>query len=123
MQREMTFLYEVRAMQNAPDELVKKCRDALDAIRLCVQLSGYTHEFLAETLGIDRGAFSRMMQGRASFPDRKRIDLMSLCGNRAPAQFDALMTGCELRELSAAARIRELEEQLEAAKAAERAAA
>ena len=105
-------------MKNAPTELVKKCRHGLDAIRLCVQLSGHTHEYLAEQLGIDKGHWSRIMQGKAWFPDTKRIDLMSLCGNRAPAQFDALMTGCELVEMSKEARIRELEAQLAAAKAA-----
>lgn len=105
-------------MQNAPDELVKKCRHGLDAIRLCVQLSGHTHEHLAKELVIDKGHFSRIMQGKASFPDTKRIQLMSLCGNRAPAQFDALMTGCELVEMSKEARIRELEAKLAAAKAA-----
>ena len=118
MQREMPFLYEVRAMQNAPDELVKKCRHGLDAIRLCVQLSGYTHEHVAEKLNIDKGHMSRLMQGKGNFPDTKRIDLMTLCNNRAPAQFDALMTGCELVELSKEARIRELEAQLAAARAA-----
>jgi hypothetical protein len=118
MQREMPFLYEVRAMQNAPDELVKKCRHGLDAIRLCIQLSGHTHEFLCDELHIDKGHFSRIMQGKAWFPDTKRIELMNLCGNRAPAQFDALMTGCNLVELSKDARIRELEEQLAAARAA-----
>ena len=105
-------------MQNAPDELVKKCRHGLDAIRLCVQLSNYTNEHIANELGIDKGHFSRVMQGKANFPDTKRIELMSLCGNRAPAQFDALMTGCELVEMSKEARIRELEAQLAAAKAA-----
>lgn len=101
-------------MQNAPEELVKKCRHGLDAIRLCVQLSGHTHEFLAKELSIDKGHFSRLMQGKASFPDIKRIQLMTLCGNRAPAQYDALMTGCRLEELNTDARIRELKAQLEA---------
>jgi len=105
-------------MQNAPDELVKRCRHGLDAIRLCIQLSGHSHEFICEQLRINKGHFSRIMQGKAWFPDTKRTDLMSLCGNRAPAQFDALMTGCELVELSKEARIRELEKQLAEARAA-----
>lgn len=112
MQREMPFFDAVRPMQNAPDELVKKCRHGLDAIRLCIQLSGHTHDFIREELCIDKGHFSRIMQGKAWFPDTKRIQLMTLCQNRAPAQFDALMTGCELVELSKEARIRELEQQL-----------
>lgn len=105
-------------MQNAPEELVKKCRHGLDAIRLCIQLSGHTHEFLCAELHIDKGHFSRIMQGKANFPDTKRIELMNLCGNRAPAQYDALMTGCRLEELSKEARIKELEELLASMRAA-----
>lgn len=105
-------------MENAPDELVKRCKHGLDAIRLCIQLSGFSHEHIAEELRIDKGHFSRIMQGKANFPDTKRIDLMIFCNNRAPAQFDALMTGCELVEMSKEARIRELEAQLKAIKAA-----
>lgn len=112
MQREMPFLIQVQDMNNAPEELIKKCRHGLDAIRLCIQLSGHTHEYLCDELHIDKGHFSRIMQGKAWFPDTKRIELMNLCGNRAPAQFDALMTGCELVELSKDAKIRELEQQL-----------
>lgn len=118
MQREMPFFGEVRALQHAPLELVKRCRHGLDAIRLCIQLSGHTHDFIREQLNIDKGHFSRIMQGKAWFPDTKRIELMTICGNRAPAQFDALMTGCELVELSKDAKIRELEEQLKALRAA-----
>jgi hypothetical protein len=29
------------------------------------------------------------MQGRANFPDRRRIQLMQVCGNYAPLQYDA----------------------------------
>lgn len=114
MQKEMPFLGETRGLQNAPDELVRCCRHGLDAIRLCIQLSGHTHEFLGEKLGIDKGHFSRIMQGKAWFPDTKRIDLMNLCGNRAPAQFDAVMTGCDLVEKSKDAQILALKAQLAA---------
>lgn len=112
MQKEMPFLSEARGLSNAPEELVRKCRHGLDAIRLCIQLSSHTHEFLCGELRIDKGHFSRIMQGKAWFPDTKRIDLMTLCGNRAPAQFDAFMTGCDLVEKSKDAKIRELEQQL-----------
>ncbi|PYE21353.1 hypothetical protein C7410_115196 [Paraburkholderia silvatlantica] len=118
MQREMPVHGEPRGLQNAPDELVRMCRHGLDAIRLCVQLSGYTHEHIGSELGIDKGHFSRIMQGKACFPDTKRTDLMNFCGNRAPAQYDALMTGCDLVEKSKDAKIRELEEQLAQLRAA-----
>ncbi|MDE1139937.1 MAG: hypothetical protein PW999_09840 [Paraburkholderia tropica] len=114
MQKEMPFLAETRGLQNAPEELVQKCRHGLDAIRLCIQLSGNTHEYLCAELGIDKGHFSRIMQGKAWFPDTKRIELMNLCGNRAPAQYDAIMTGCDLVEKSKEAQILALKAQLAA---------
>lgn len=69
--------------------LVQRCKDPLEAIILCVQLSEFSQEVVAEKLGIDKGNFSRMMHGRANFPDRKRIQLMQVCRNYAPLQFDA----------------------------------
>ncbi|SOY65624.1 hypothetical protein CBM2586_B10219 [Cupriavidus phytorum] len=118
MQREIRVLGEARALKDAPAELVSMCRTGLDAIHLCIQLSGYGHYFIAEELGIDKGHMSRMMQGKAGFPTDKRIKLMELCGNRAPVQFEALGVGCELVELSKDAQIRALEKQLAALKAA-----
>jgi hypothetical protein len=43
---------------------------------------------------------------------------MALCGNRAPAQFEALHLNCDLVERSKEARIRELEAELERARMA-----
>lgn len=112
MQRQIPVMGEVRQVKDAPVELVKMCDDELDAIRLCIQLSRYSHDFIRERLSIDKGHFSRMMQGKAGFPTAKRVDLMNLCGNRAPAQYEAMRLGCELVELSKDAQIRALEQQL-----------
>lgn len=118
MQRQIPILGEARKVSDAPVDLVKMCDDELDAIRLCIQLSRYTHDFIREQLRIDKGHFSRMMQGQAGFPTSKRVDLMTLCGNRAPAQYEAMRLGCELVEMSKDQQIRELEAQLAALKAA-----
>lgn len=117
MQREMPVHGEPRKLKDAPAELVGMCEDELDAVRLCIQLSSFTHEFIGKELSIDKGHFSRMMQGQAGFPTHKRLALMRLCGNRAPIQFEAMHSGCELVE-SKEAKIRQLEEQLAAARAA-----
>lgn len=77
-------------------DLVKKCRNRLDAVRLCVQLSGMSNESVAASLEIDKGNFSRMMQGRTNFPDAKSVTLMELCGNYAPMQYEAWACGFEL---------------------------
>jgi hypothetical protein len=76
--------------------LVQKCKDGLEAIQLCVQLSGYSSQEVARQCGIDKGNFTRMMQGRANFPDRKRVLLMRVCRNYAPLQYEALACDFEL---------------------------
>ena len=112
-QREMPLLGEARRPTLAPWELVKACRDESDAIRLCVQLSSLSHETLAARLGIDKGHWSRMMQGRAHFPSQKKLSLMRECGNYAPLQFVSWACGFDLQERSKDVRIRELEAELE----------
>jgi hypothetical protein len=97
-QREMAVLGEPKKLHDAPIDLVKMCEDELDAIRLCIQLSRFTHEFIGKELSIDKGHFSRMMQGQAGFPTTKRLALMRLCGNRAPLQYEAMQAGCKLLE-------------------------
>ena len=112
-QREMPMLGEPRRPKMAPWELVKVCKDELDAIRLCVQLSRLSNEALAARLGIDKGHWSRIMQGRAHFPSQKKLSLMHECGNYAPLQFVSWACGFDLQERAKDARIRELEAELE----------
>lgn len=119
MQREMGLLGNVkREPQAVSADLLRLCKTRLDAIRLCVQLSGYSRDLICEELEIDKGHFSRMMSGRAHFPDAKSIDLMRLCGNYAPVQFEAMELGLDLRKDDKQARINELRRQLAEAEAA-----
>jgi hypothetical protein len=78
--------------------LISKCHDEIEALQLCVQLSRYKYEVLAEKLGIDKGHFTRIMQGQGHLPARKRTQLMSICGNLAPVQFDCLRFGLKVKE-------------------------
>ena len=112
-QREMPLLGEARRPKLAPWELVKACKHELAAVHLCIQLSGFTDEVVAERLGIDKGHMSRIMRGRAHFPSRKITALMDLCGNYAPLQYLSWACGFDLQERSKDVRIRELEAELE----------
>lgn len=78
--------------------LVAKCRDGQDAILLCVHLSRLANEEIAFQLSIDKGHWTRIMQGRGNLPERKRTQLMSICGNLAPVQYDSLKFGMKLVE-------------------------
>ena len=96
-----------------PIEFIKACKDELAALNLCMNLSNLSDEAIRDTLGIDKGHFSRLRKGRGNFPAQKRIALMQLCGNRAPVQYEAHRLNCELVDLSKEAVIRELEQQLQ----------
>lgn len=114
----MTFFNDLPAPKLVDDQLIKLCKNRLDAIRLCAQLSNFSHEMISEQLGIDKGHWSRIMQGKAHFPDAKSVDFMYLCGNLAPMQYEAMATGYELVKSAAEKRVLELERELMAAKAA-----
>jgi hypothetical protein len=118
MQREMPFLGQCKKGQMVNEELIRQCRHRLDAIRLCIQLSGLSNEYIGECLGIDKGHFTRIMQGKAWFPDTKSIDLMTLCGNYAPLQYEAWATGFELFKDAKAQRLQELKAEIAALEAA-----
>lgn len=105
-QRQIPILSECPKPKLAEWRLVEACRDGLDAIRLCIQLSHLSQEAVGDYLGIDKGHMSRMMNGRAYFPDTKRTDLMTICGNFAPLQYDAMRAGMELVDSDVLAAVR-----------------
>lgn len=117
-QREIPILSEARKCVDVPIELVKACKDELAALNLCMNLSNLSDEAIRDKLHIDKGHFSRMRKGRGNFPANKRLELMVLCGNRAPVQFEALHLNCDLVEKTKDALIRELEQQLAEARRA-----
>ena len=114
LQQEMPLLGEVRRPELVADELIRACRHRLDAIRLCVHLSGMSNDELARRLGIDPGHWTRIMQGRAWFPDPKSVDLMHLCGNYAPLQYEAQACKFRLVKVDHEEEIRDLRARLAA---------
>lgn len=110
-QREMPMLGEVKGLEPAPMELVERCKDELQAIQLCIQLSGLSYDAVCDQLGIDNGHWTRIIHGRAHFPTRKRTALMTLCGNYAPLQYELSALGLpQIQENERQKEIRKLEE-------------
>jgi hypothetical protein len=97
-QREIPCMGVLRRAELVDWALIAKCEDEIAALQLCVQLSRLNYETVAFKLGIDRGHFTRIMQGHGHLPARKRTQLMALCGNLAPIQYDCLRFGFRLRE-------------------------
>ncbi|WP_407280580.1 hypothetical protein U5817_09870 [Aromatoleum evansii] len=118
MQREMPMMAAARRPKEVEPKLLEMCRHRLDAIRLCIQLSGLSHETIAEELGLDKGHLCRILQGKAYFPDTRTIKLMELCGNIAPMQWEAQAMGYQLSADSKAQRKAELMAELAALEAA-----
>jgi hypothetical protein len=109
MQREIPVLGEVGKLKDAPIELVNMCDDELDAVRLCIQLSKFSHEFIGKQLSIDKGHFSRIMQGGAGYPTQKRVRLMEMCGSIAPVQYECMRLGKVAIDISEYERLRAIE--------------
>lgn len=110
-QRPMPFMAEVRKPALVDWNLIAKCEDEIQAIQLCVQLSRYQYDTVAFKLGIDKGHFTRIMQGHGHLPAKKRTQLMSICGNLAPMQFDCLKFGFKLKEHDVEAELAEVEQR------------
>jgi hypothetical protein len=89
VQRDIGGVSDVTVEPVAVDmALIKMCRNELDAVNLCIDMSHMSDEALCFRLGIDKGHWSRMRKGRAHFPTAKRLDLMQLAGNFAPLQYE-----------------------------------
>jgi hypothetical protein len=117
-QREMPFLSVVKGPQPVPAAFIQACGNELEALNLCMNLSRLSDEVIRERLGIDKGHFSRIRKGRGNFPPNKRVELMNLCGNLAPVQYEAFRVGFDLQERAKDARIAELQAEIERLKVA-----
>ncbi len=90
VQRDFAGVVEIREPVWIDWRMVETCKDELDAVNLCINLSGHKDEWLCSQISIDKGHWSRMRKGVAHFPTAKRLDLQRLCGNWAPLQFEML---------------------------------
>jgi len=117
-QRQIPLLAEARKPELVDPALIQKLDSEEEAILLCVHLSRLSYEAICSRLGIDKGHWSRILQGRAHFPTRKRLALMQLCGNLAPIQYEALRAGLTIYENPAAKRKAELIAELATLEAA-----
>jgi transcriptional regulator with XRE-family HTH domain len=92
------LLGEMRSPVELPWDLIARCNDEHEALLLCVHYSRLSNEEIARRLGIDKSHWTRIMQGRGNLPARKRTPLMSICGNIAPIQYEAMRFGRELKD-------------------------
>ena len=118
MQRELAVHGEVRKVMFVDSKLMEMCDDGMDAIRLCIHLSGFTYGFVSDDMGINAGNFSRVLQGNGNFPTNKRVRLMELCKNLAPLQFECNALGLVPVPVDEYERLMDLVAELDAIKSA-----
>jgi len=111
-QLRLPMLSEAGTPALADDSILRHCDSMLDAIHLCIHLSHLPHEAICKRLGIDKGHWSRLLQGQAHFPPNKMQALMELAGNYAPLQWLAAACGFELFKDAKAQRVAELRAEL-----------
>lgn len=111
-QKSLPLLSTATAPESVEPSIVSRCDSMLDAIHLCIYLSRLPHEAICSRLNIDKGHWSRMLQGQAHFPPNKLIPLMELAGNYAPLQWMASACGFELFKDAKQARVAELRAEL-----------
>lgn len=118
MQRHLAFVGEASKPSKVDPLRLNMCDSLLDAIHLCIHMSHLPHYAIAERLGVDRGHWTRMMQGQAHFPTNKITMLMETCGNYAPLQWLAIASGFDVFEDAKAKRKEELIRELRELEAA-----
>jgi hypothetical protein len=115
-QREMPLVAEVAAPHLASEQFVSVASwDG--SLRYAVQRSGFDDYEVADELDISHGYMSRLMRGTANLDGDRLVNLMRITRSVAPLQWLAGQMGFDLvARDSRSARIRELEQQLEAAR-------
>lgn len=89
---------EAKGPEMLPDEVIRSIKNGREAILVCIdhRKVRYPMSDIAALLGIDKGHFSRILNRQAHFPDEKRPELMRICGNLAPLQYEAMAFGYRL---------------------------
>jgi hypothetical protein len=104
-----------------PEEIARK-KSLGAALELCAEVAGFDlDKQLQQTLGVDKGQFSRWQSGQEGIKWDKFTALMDACGNDAPLLWMLHARGYDLHsirrvETAVERENRELREQLAAAR-------
>ena len=99
-QSDFAILGETQKPETVPEKLIERCNSLLQSVKLCIQYSHHSYETVREYLNIDKGNFSRMMNGSVNLPLKKIPALMFFCGNLAILQYLAREMGYGLIPLA-----------------------
>ncbi len=82
-----------------PIEIIALQPNLMGAINLCINTSGLEDKEIYSVLEIDPGHWTRVRKGEAHFPPNKIEELMNLCNNEIPLQWQANKRGQALIRL------------------------
>jgi hypothetical protein len=97
-------------------EQVRACPNEVAAIDLACRCSGLMDKQIADDLDIDEGNWSKLRRGQRGFMPGQRIHFMNVVGNQILREWEEESLGFDSQSLRV--HRSELEEQLEAEKAA-----
>lgn len=121
MQMEMPFFDVVGDPEKLPEYLIARCRNECDAVVLCWNRRKvkYSLTDAALYMGMPKSHLSNILSGKKYLPFDFRVRFQALCGNWAIRQYEDAVCGFESERITPdQRRIRELESQLQALKAA-----
>ena len=86
-------------MDDVADSILAAKPDLLAAINLCINVSGYQDQQVAEALNVSITQLSKYLSGQHNFPPNLIIKLMKFCGNLIPLRWLALKSGQKIEPL------------------------
>ena len=110
------FLAEVRAPIKTDEGFIRRA-DSVGSLRIAAQQSGKDDFEIADDLHMSHGYMSKVLHGTAGLHGNRLVAFMRVTGSLAPLQWLAEQMGCDVVQRdSRAARIAELEAELQAMK-------
>lgn len=86
-------------VDDVADSILAAKPDLLAAINLCINVSGYQDQQVAEHLGVSITQLSKYLSGAHNFPPKLILKLMHFCGNLIPLRWLALKSGHKIEPL------------------------
>ncbi len=110
---------QAKPLELLPSILLDQTKNAKEAIKLMVSMSGATHEGLADEIHKPRETLTRFTNGNGGLDINSLVSLVNACGNAYLIQYLAYKFGYELVSIDQKAqRKAELLAELEALEAA-----
>lgn len=121
MQQEMPIFQALKEPEWLPEYLIGRLRNEHDSVLLCwnKRRVKYSMSDAAALLGLPKSHLSNILGGKKYLPYDMRIRFQQFCGNFAIRQYEDRVMGFKtVAETPEQRRIRELESELAAARAA-----